>query len=90
MVKRFEPEDPLELKGTEIPDGNLEQQARIIMEEFLIMGAPREQVLELFKSPFFSGTHNLLRRLGSKKIATLLEEAYKQITSPTVVATENR
>lgn len=77
MVKRFEQEDPLELRGVEIPAGNLEHQARVIMEEYLMMGTPREQVLHLFENPFFSGTHDLFRRLGRERIVRLLEETWE-------------
>ncbi|MFQ6616540.1 MAG: hypothetical protein ACE5HZ_07195 [Fidelibacterota bacterium] len=77
MVKRFEPEDPLELRGIEVPSGDLENQARVIMEEFFMMGMPRDEVLHLFENPFFSGTHNLFQRLGRERTVRLLDETWK-------------
>lgn len=79
MVKPFEPEDPLELKGVEIPAGDLDLQARIIMEEFFMMGMPPDQVLHLFENPFFSGTHTLFQKLGGDRIVRLVEETWETV-----------
>jgi hypothetical protein len=73
-MKEFEDDDPMELEAVVIPDGDLEEQARFMMEEFLGMGMPKEDVLDLFRNPFYLGTHRLYRMLGEEKIRRLSQD----------------
>lgn len=81
MVKRYNPEDPFELRGTGIPEGDTEYQARSIIEEFLWSGMSEAEVLKLFEDPFYSGTFLLTQRLGRKTILRILKESRDAVPS---------
>ncbi len=83
-MKEFEDDDPMELAAVAIPDGDPEEQARSIMEEFLSMGMSKENVIGLFRDPFYQGTHRLYRKLGEERIARLIQAAPASIFGATV------
>ncbi len=72
MTKTLEHDDPFQLNAVEIPDGDLELQARVIIEEFLRMGQSREELIRMFDDPFYGGTHQLTRALGQQRIIDLI------------------
>jgi len=72
-MKEFEEDDPLELQAVLMP-GDLERQARFIIEEFSSMGMPKSSLIDLFKDPFYMGVHHLFQRLGEAKILQLIQE----------------
>ena len=73
-MKEFENDDPMELQAIVMPEGDLEAQARFIIEEFSSMGMPEQNILELFRNPFYTGTHRLYQHLGEKEIAELIRK----------------
>jgi len=80
-MKEFEEDDPMELQAIMIPVENLDEQARFIMEEFLSMGTSKDRLMEIFKDPFYVGTHHLCQVLGEKRILELLQERFVTPTS---------
>jgi hypothetical protein len=55
-----EPDDPYTLHATPAP-GDPEALLRCLVQEYAGMGWGREEILELFRSPFFPALHGLLR-----------------------------
>ena len=80
-MKEFEDDDPMELEAVAIPDGDPEEQARFMMEEFLSMGMSKDEVLDLFRNPFYLGTHRLYRKLGEERLARLIDPAPQESSS---------
>ena len=76
-TKPLDPEDPMALVGVgleEDPDEQaLEEMARCFVEEYARMGMSGEQILRLFRSPFFQGSHNILRVKGEAFVRDLVE-----------------
>lgn len=72
-MKEFEDDDPMELQAISFPEGDLEAQAIAFIEEFSSMGMPKDNVMELFRNPFYLGTHRLLVKLGDKRIQQLID-----------------
>lgn len=66
--KELEDDDPFELVGVRIPvDPSIDadaDMARCFVEEFALLGVPRERITQLFRSPFFAGTHAILESRG--------------------------
>jgi hypothetical protein len=62
--------DPMELVGVELPAGRsaMEELAQVFAEEFARMGYDERRLLQLFKSPFYTGAHGAYLALGEKRI----------------------
>ncbi|MFQ5876000.1 MAG: hypothetical protein ACE5JL_19675 [Dehalococcoidia bacterium] len=76
MAKKFEPEDPMELVGVELPDGDARQTLDDIVQEYLLMGWRSDQILHLFHSPNYAMTHRIYRQEGADSVeARILELA---------------
>ena len=78
MTKKFEPEDPMELMGVEVPGGDPDQVLDGIVQEYLLLGWKPPRILSLFRSPYFSGTHQIYRQKGEayvkERVQRLAEE----------------
>jgi hypothetical protein len=48
--------------------------AYVFAEEFARLGYSREQLLWLFKNPFYGGAHGAYRALGENEILTIVDE----------------
>ena len=48
--------------------------AYVFAEEFARLGYSREQLLWLFKNPFYGGAHGAYRRLGENEIISIIDE----------------
>ena len=59
----FDPEDPLELVGVEVPT-DPDQALEDIVQEYLMMGYKPAQIFFLFRSPYYGATHNIYRVRG--------------------------
>jgi hypothetical protein len=78
--KHAETDDPYEFvalrykaaPGTD-PDAEM---ARCFIEEYALMGMPREKTLRLFQSPYFAGTHAILQRRGDAFVRELINSVY--------------
>ncbi len=81
MVKEFDPEDPMELVGVAVPGGDEDQVLDDIVQEYLFMGWRPVQILFLFRSPYYSATHQIYRRRGEvyvKERIQQLSEAWER------------
>ncbi len=78
--KPFEEDDPLELIGVEVSgpfateDDGLEEMARTFIDEYARMGWNREQLLKLFRDPFYQGPHAIYQATGEAFIQRLIAE----------------
>ena len=68
----FEEDDPMELVGVALPDGDPEELASSIVEEFLRMGLSDQELLHLFRDPFYSGPHAIWRSRGDEYVRGLI------------------
>jgi len=48
--------------------------AYVFAEEFARLGHDREQILRLFKNPYYAGAHGTYRNLGEEAIAEIVDE----------------
>ena len=69
----FEEDDPMELVGVALPDGDPEELASAIVEEFIRMGLNNEELLALFRDPFYAGPHAIWRSRGEAYVLGLIE-----------------
>ena len=78
--KDFESDDPMEFVAMRFPapagtDVDAEM-ARTFVEEYALMGMPRARVLQLFRTPAFTGTHRIWESRGEEFVKELLDEVY--------------
>ena len=70
--KRPEPGDPEELVLTSLPGGDPELMATCFVEEYVLLGMGEEEILELFRRPFY-GVHALYRERGEVWVRDLVK-----------------
>ena len=68
----FEADDPMELVGVALPDGDPEELASSIVEEFIRMGLSDPELLGLFHDPFYTGPHAIWRSRGDEYVRGLI------------------
>ena len=78
--KDIEADDPYEFVAVRFPmpegiDAD-EVMARTFIEEYALMGMPRERMLVLFQSKFFAGTHAILESRGEAFVQAILDDVY--------------
>ena len=78
--KEFEADDPYEFVGVRYeaepgtdPD---EIMARCFIEEYALMGMPRDRIMRMFHSPHFKGTNAIRVRRGDEFIRTIADGVY--------------
>jgi len=71
-----DPTDPNMLVGVMLPaDAEASRDmAYVLAEEFARLGYSREQLLWLFKNPFYGGAHGAYRALGEQDISAIIDE----------------
>ena len=71
-----DPTDPNMLVGVVLPaDAEATREmAYVFAEEFARLGYTREQLLWLFKNPFYGGAHGAYRALGEKETLSIIDE----------------
>jgi hypothetical protein len=71
-----DPTDPNMLVGVLLPaDAEATRDmAYVFAEEFARLGYTREQLLWLFKNPFYGGAHGAYRALGEKETLAIIDE----------------
>ena len=71
-----DPTDPNMLVGVVLPaDAEATRDmAYVFAEEFARLGYSREQLLWLFKNPFYGGAHGAYRSLGEKETLAIVDE----------------
>jgi hypothetical protein len=71
-----DPTDPQMLVGVLLPSGPeaMRDMAYVFAEEFARLGHGREQILRLFRNPFYAGAHGAYRTLGADETAAIIDE----------------
>ncbi len=72
-----DPTDPSMLVGVLLPgkQDSMREMASVFADEFARMGYPPEQVLALFRNPFYGGAHAALQALGADAVCEIVKEA---------------
>ncbi len=76
--KPFEDDDPMELVGVAFPEGDVEEMAACLVEEFVRIRMSDEELLGLFKSPFYAATHRIYREMGEDAVRALITKVREQ------------
>jgi hypothetical protein len=72
-TKPYEDDDPMELVGVALPEGNLDLFVESIVREYLLLGWSPRQIMLLFRKPFFAGTHAALTQMDEANIQQVVE-----------------
>lgn len=75
MQKEFDPEDPMELIGVSLPEGNVNHMAECLVEEYVRDGWDDESLLHLFRDPFYRATHRIWREQGESYVLDLIRRS---------------
>ncbi len=76
--KEFDPEDPMELVGVEVPGGDADQRKDDIIQEYLFIGWTELQILFLFRSPHYAATHQIYRQRGETYVKERIHQTAEQ------------
>ena len=79
-MKPFDEDDPYELIGVGLSDGNLDEMAECIVDEYIRLGWTDEQLLRLFTRPFFVMTHRIYRQKGEDWVRVLVQRVREKWT----------
>ncbi len=88
--KEFDPEDPMELVGVEIPGGDADQLVGDIIQEYLFMGWTELQILFLFRSPHYMATHQIYRQRGETYVKERIQHMAEQWSRGWIPTVNNR
>ena len=77
MPKDFDPEDPNELVGVNVGGGDANQALDGIVQEYLFLGWTAQQILMLFRSPYYGATHRIFLQMGAAHV----KERVKQLAA---------
>ena len=74
-----DPADPAVLVGVTLlaEADTTRDMAWVFAEEFARLGFDAPRILRLFRSPFYAGAHQALRRLGEPAIVAIVEECVR-------------
>ena len=77
-TKAFEDDDPFELRGVVFPADEATSRAMALcfVEEYALLGFPREAIARLFESPAFHGTRALAQQHGRAFVEQLLDTVF--------------
>ena len=67
-------DDPMELVGVRLPQGELDTMTRCVVEEYLLLGWDERQLLLLFTRPCFRATHDIYRKQGEAWVRARIAE----------------
>jgi hypothetical protein len=70
--KDFDPDDPMELVGVELGEGSIEEMAECLLEEYMRDGWDDENLLCLFRDPFYRATYRIYQEKGEKYVLALI------------------
>ena len=74
----FDHEDPMELISMPMPEADSEMEremAHCLAEEFIRMGNTDEEILAMFRNPFYSVLHGVYRSQGEKAVKDAIAQA---------------
>ncbi len=71
-----DPEDPNMLVGVEIPAGETSDldMAYTFAEEFVQMGYSAEQLMAVFRNPYYAGAYRAYLQLGEENTRSIVQE----------------
>jgi len=78
--KPFEADDPMEVVGVLLPEGDLDETAAVLVEEFVRAGYDDATLMELFRNPFYQATHWIYRARGEAYVRDLIERVRRRWT----------
>jgi len=81
MVKKYDKEDPLEMKVMEIPGGDIEHQALVMAEEFRDMGTTEKELMNMFSNPYYGGLYMAYAQLGKESIENIICQTYNNLNT---------
>jgi len=81
MVKKYDKEDPLEMKVMEIPGGDIEHQVLVMAEEFRDMGTTKKELIQMFSNPYYVGLYMAYVQLGKENIENIICHVYNSINT---------
>lgn len=70
--KAFEPDDPVELVGVALPEGDFEEMIKCLVEEYIRDGWDDAGLLHLFRDPFYRVTHRIYQEKGEAHVLALM------------------
>jgi hypothetical protein len=70
--KPFEDGDPMEIVGVSLPEGNIDEMAECLVEDYIRDGWDDESLLRLFRKPFFRATHRIYEEKGEAYVLALI------------------
>ena len=68
----FDKDDPMEMVGVAI-EGNFDQMADALVDEYILMNFDEEALWLLFKNPFYRSTHAILQEKGEEYVRQLIK-----------------
>ena len=71
----WDPEDPMEFMGVRLPvptEAEADEMVVCLVDEFVRMGFGEEQLLGLFRDPFYAATHDVWRRKGEAYVRDVI------------------
>jgi len=78
--KEFDPEDPFEMLGVELPhqsEAELRDMALCFAEEFVREGWDKEKLILLFHHPFYQGPYLAWKQKGDDFVQSVIDEAMR-------------
>ncbi len=72
----------MELVGLALPEGELDEMAECLVEEFVRMGLDDARLLHLFQSPFYAGSHRIYQQKGEAYVRSLIERVRARWSVP--------
>jgi len=71
----FEPDDPMELVGVVLPaeENSMEIMAECVVEEYIKEGWDDENLMKLFRDPFYRATHAIYQQKGEDYVRFLIK-----------------
>lgn len=70
------PEDPFEFVGVQFPakdESTMLAMAECLVEEYLRMGWPAEELLQVFRNPHYVGPHMVWKAKGEEYVRELID-----------------
>ncbi len=71
-MKPLQADDPHELVGIGLPEGDADYMAECLVEEYLLLGWSDGQIMTLFTRPCFGMTHQIYLRRGGGYVTALI------------------
>ncbi len=77
--KELDPDDPMELVGIEIPEGDTDQVLDDLVQEYLFLGWSPTQIMYLFRSPHYTATHHIYQQKGGDYVKGRIGQLSQQL-----------